>query len=167
MTVDSASIPRITLTAPGGGEKWLVGTTQSVKWLSPYLSGYLDIEYSADNGSTWSSVIDSTFDDGSFTWVDIPDTPSPDCRVRIANAGDGNPWDMGDSAFSIIPLGDVNCDVNIGLTDVVYLINYAFKSGPEPCILEAGNVNCDWFTDTADIVFLINYLFKSGPKPEC
>jgi hypothetical protein len=167
MTVDSASIPRITLTAPGGGENWLVGTTQSIKWLSPYLSGYLDIEYSTDNGSAWSSVTDSTFDDGSFTWIDIPDTPSPDCRVRIADAGDGNPWDMGDSSFCIIPLGDVNCDVNIGLTDVVYLINYAFKSGPEPCILEAGNVNCDWFTDTADIVFLINYLFKGGPRPEC
>ena len=167
MTVDSASIPRITVTAPSGGENWLVGTYQSLGWISPYLSGWVTVEYSTDNGSAWSTVIDSTFDDGSHTWVDIPDTPSKECLVRISDAGDGDPSDLSDSSFSIIPLGDVNCDVVIGLADIVYLINYVLKSGSEPCILEAGNVNCDWMLDTADIVFLINYLFRGGPEPDC
>jgi hypothetical protein len=155
------------VTTPAGGENWLVGASQSIKWLSPYFSGYVRIDCSTDNGSTWSAVTDSTFDDGSFTWVDIPNTPSKDCKVRISDMADDVPWDVSDSTFYIIPLGDVTCDVNIGLSDVVYLINYIFKSGSEPCILEAGNVNCDWVVDTADIVFLINYLFRDGPKPEC
>ena len=28
---------------------------------------------------------------------------------------------------------DVNCDADINVSDVVYLINYLFKGGPEPC----------------------------------
>ncbi len=63
--------------------------------------------------------------------------------------------------------GDVNgsCVINIG--DVVYLINYLFKGGPEPCPLDAGDVNGDCIVDIGDVVYLINYLFKGGPPPVC
>jgi len=49
--------------------------------------------------------------------------------------------------------------------DVVFLINYLFKSGPAPSIREAGDVNTDDNVDVGDVVYLINYLFKSGPAP--
>lgn len=58
---------------------------------------------------------------------------------------------------------DDNCE--IGITDVVYLINYLFKSGTEPVLLEAGDVNCDDEITISDAVYLVNYLFKSGPPP--
>jgi len=29
--------------------------------------------------------------------------------------------------------GDVNCDGQVGISDVVYLTNYLFKGGPTPC----------------------------------
>ena len=169
MTVDSASIPRITVTVPNGGEAWMVGTTQSIRWHapSPYFSGNVKIEYSTNDGSSWNLITGGTGDDGSFTWADIPDSGSRDCRIRISDAVDGSPLDVSDSTFFITPLGDVNCDVWIDLVDIVYLINYVFQSGPEPIPLESGNVNCDWSIDAADIVFLVNYVLKSGPKPEC
>jgi hypothetical protein len=64
--------------------------------------------------------------------------------------------------------GDVNQDNEVGLSDVVYLINYVFKSGPEPIpIALMGDVNEDNNIDIVDVVFLINYLFKSGPRPRC
>ncbi|KPL03278.1 MAG: hypothetical protein AMJ73_07490 [candidate division Zixibacteria bacterium SM1_73] len=63
------------------------------------------------------------------------------------------------------PRGDTNGDGVINSADVVYLINYLFKSGPEPDPLCAGDVNCDEVINSADVVYLINYLLKGGPAP--
>lgn len=62
-------------------------------------------------------------------------------------------------------VGDFNGDEEIGLVDVVSIINYVFKGaeGHEP--LEAGNVNCNEGITITDIVYLINYLFKGGEEP--
>ncbi|GAF69041.1 unnamed protein product, partial [marine sediment metagenome] len=30
--------------------------------------------------------------------------------------------------------GDVNCDGKISLTDIIYLVNYIFRGGSEPCV---------------------------------
>ena len=62
--------------------------------------------------------------------------------------------------------GDCDASGNIGLTDVVYLINYTLKGGPEPIPFETGDMNCpDNYVDLADVVYLINYLFRGGPPP--
>lgn len=62
--------------------------------------------------------------------------------------------------------GDPNNDGEVTIVDVVYLINYLFRSGPEPTpYVFVADINCDDSVDLIDIVYLINYLFKSGPKP--
>jgi parallel beta-helix repeat protein len=63
--------------------------------------------------------------------------------------------------------GDANCDGAINASDVVYLINYLFISGPAPQPLAAGDANCDGNVNASDVVYLINYLFISGPPPGC
>jgi hypothetical protein len=63
--------------------------------------------------------------------------------------------------------GDANRDRLIGVSDIVYLVNYLFKGGPSPIPLAAGDTNCDGYVSVADIVYLINYIFKSGPPPAC
>jgi len=63
--------------------------------------------------------------------------------------------------------GDANGDGILDVGDVVYLINYLFKSGPAPIPLDAGDANCDGIVDIGDVVYLINYLFKGGPPPGC
>jgi hypothetical protein len=62
--------------------------------------------------------------------------------------------------------GNVNGDDKVSLSDIVYLINYLFKFGPEP-IPETGigDANYDGKVSLSDIVYLINYLFKFGPPP--
>lgn len=61
--------------------------------------------------------------------------------------------------------GDANADGAIDIADVMYLINYLFIGGSEPCPIEAGDANCDGTLDTADVIHLINYLFLGGSPP--
>jgi hypothetical protein len=60
--------------------------------------------------------------------------------------------------------GDANCDGLVNIADVVYLVNYLFTSGPDPCLSRLGDVNCDKAINIADVVYLVNYLFTSGPE---
>ncbi|MCK4385295.1 MAG: hypothetical protein KAW52_03440 [candidate division Zixibacteria bacterium] len=63
--------------------------------------------------------------------------------------------------------GDANGDSLIDVTDVVFLINYLFESGPPPYPLAAGDCDCSGALDIVDVVYLINYLFSDGPVPDC
>jgi len=63
--------------------------------------------------------------------------------------------------------GDANNDGSINVADAVYLINYIFKGGSPPAILDTGDADCDGVTNIADAVYLINYIFHSGPAPCC
>jgi hypothetical protein len=61
--------------------------------------------------------------------------------------------------------GDANADGNTTIADVVYIINYLFRSGPEPIPLETGDVDGNNEATITDAVYLVNYLFKSGTPP--
>ncbi len=61
--------------------------------------------------------------------------------------------------------GDAYRDGKVDVGDVVWLLNYLFKSGPAPCPKSAGDANCDGTLDLADAIYLLNYLFRGGPAP--
>jgi hypothetical protein len=62
--------------------------------------------------------------------------------------------------------GDVNWDNTINMIDVVYLIDYIFRSGPAPQPeYLVGDCNCDSRVNIEDAVYLIDYIFKSGDEP--
>ncbi len=63
--------------------------------------------------------------------------------------------------------GDVNGDLAVNILDIVYLIDYKFKGGPAPEIMESADVNNDGSVNILDIVYLIDYKFKGGPEPSC
>jgi len=72
-----------------------------------------------------------------------------------------------DGTVSIIhSCGDCNGDGQVGLADVVYLINYLFKGGPAPVpVVCVADVNADGQVGLVDVVYLINYVLKGGPPP--
>lgn len=95
--------PVIVITAPNGGEEWPVGTIQEITWMTGSAPvGDVKIEYSTDNGLTWNEVVGLTENDGVFEW-EIPDTVSTQCLVKVSEADDGNPADISDAPFSIVP----------------------------------------------------------------
>ncbi len=94
----------ITVTYPNGGESVYAGDPLTVTWTSIGAISNVRIELSTDNGGFWSEIINSTPNDGSFTYLIPPDTASSsDCLIRISDASDGSPSDMSNSVFSILP----------------------------------------------------------------
>ncbi|MEW5923443.1 MAG: dockerin type I repeat-containing protein, partial [Candidatus Zixiibacteriota bacterium] len=61
--------------------------------------------------------------------------------------------------------GDANCDGEVNVLDITYLINFLYKNGPEPEYFVSADVNCDDYINMLDIVYLTNFLYKNGPEP--
>ncbi len=65
--------------------------------------------------------------------------------------------------------GDINHDgaPTIDISDLVYLINYMFSSGPAPICFDEADCNSSGTEplDISDLLYLINYMFQEGPLP--
>lgn len=67
--------------------------------------------------------------------------------------------------YSFYITGDMTGDDEVDISDVVYLINYLFRSGTAPDPLFIGDVNCDDEVEVSDVSYLIYYLYRGGPEP--
>jgi hypothetical protein len=85
--------------------------------------------------------------------------------VAWDNHGASTPGQLWHFTTANVANGDANSDGKIDVGDIVYLINYLFKSGSAPNPLEAGDANLNGKVDVGDVVYLVNYLFKNGPAP--
>ncbi|MCP4713395.1 MAG: hypothetical protein GY869_32600, partial [Planctomycetes bacterium] len=92
--------PTVTVTSPNGGETWDIDTSHPITWTSYGTAGNVKIDYSTDNGTTWTAVTASTADDGSYNWT-VPHAPSGNCLIRVGEI-DGIPSDISDGVFSIV-----------------------------------------------------------------
>lgn len=63
--------------------------------------------------------------------------------------------------------GDVDFSGYVNILDVVYLINYRYKSGLPPFVYESGNVDGILEINILDAIYLINFLYKDGPDLNC
>jgi hypothetical protein len=99
-TISAALIHIVTVTAPNGGEDWVVGTNHSISWTRENVS-LVKIEYSTDNGSVWIVVVASVPSvAGSYNWT-IPNTVSTQCLVRISETINPSVNDVSDATFII------------------------------------------------------------------
>ena len=78
---------------------------------------------------------------------------------------DENHNDIGDACE--FTCGDPNNDKSINILDIVYLINFVYKSGPPPVSISMSDVNSDEQINILDIVYIINFVYKGGPEPDC
>ncbi len=97
----SATTPTITVTSPNGGEQFLIGFPQTITWTTTGTVGPVKLVYSANNGSSWNTIISTTANDGSYSWT-VPDILSTQCLIKISEAADGSPWDSSNANFSIV-----------------------------------------------------------------
>lgn len=97
--------------------------------------------------------------------------PGSESIAALNNLGAGLPCNFIPGRIVVLPcpftlMGDVNANASITSSDLIYLVNYVFKSGPDPLPERSvADVNCSGGLGGADIIYLVNYLFKSGAEP--
>lgn len=90
----------LTLTYPQGKEKMVVGSQEVIHWDAINTSSNFVIDYSTDNGSSWTQIADLTPTTTNYTWT-VPNTISGECLVRITS---GSFSSISEETFSIANL---------------------------------------------------------------
>jgi len=92
----------IEIITPNGGEVYEGGSTNSIVWSYPNINKQVFIEYSTNNGSSWTKInsqpVQVTI--GNYTW-NTPRINSSQCLVRIVDANGGEQLARSKSVFSI------------------------------------------------------------------
>jgi bacillopeptidase F len=141
---------------PGGGYEWYWWSGTSMA--GPHVAGVValmrqanpDLGVDSIKQILMSTAVDlgAFGDDNAYGWGLIDAYQAVLAALNTYLAGDGN----GDGV--------------VDLADVVYLINYLYRSGPAPDPLAAGDSNGDCIVEMGDLVYLINYLYDGGPAPQ-
>ncbi len=119
-----------------------------------------------------TATVTITLDDSTTICIDIlPWPPDPWYSIRFSRS-DAVTYSPQQNipyctSIELSEHGDANGDGVINFADVMYMINYLYKSGPYPVSFEAGDANCDGDHGIVDIILLINYLYKGGRPPGC
>jgi len=87
---------QITILSPNGGEDITCNTT--ITWTSTGASGNVKLQYYC-NG-VWSTIVNSTPNDGSYSW-NIPSNTFCDSKIKIIDVANTGCWDMSDNYFKI------------------------------------------------------------------
>ncbi len=105
------------------------------------------------------------------------ESESENYRIPVNSGGQPSPPGLLESTSWLVKAGyvvasrvkhgDATADGTLDLGDAIYILNYLFKSGPDPCPMEAGDATCDGVVDLGDAIYVLNYLFKGGPAPRC
>ncbi|MCF8378941.1 MAG: SGNH/GDSL hydrolase family protein [Bacteroidales bacterium] len=90
--------PAIIIIQPNGGESWITGTTQMIKWTPNLLTEDISVKYTVDNGTSWTSLATVASDSSYISWT-IPNEISSECRVAVQS---GIYADTSYSTFSIV-----------------------------------------------------------------
>lgn len=105
--VEPPGPPSITLLSPRGGESLSGGSWHRIRWTSQKVSpsDVVKIEWSGDDGKTWTEITATAPSTGEFVWQ-VAKTPSTHCQIRIS-ASPSKLVAQCDRAFSIVPAEDV------------------------------------------------------------
>jgi len=116
-------------------------------------------------GSGGIEVILLSGDSDSDMVPDVCDNCPNDSNVsQIDTDGDG----LGDACDPLLVAltGDVNLSSTLTSADIIYIVNFVFKSGAVPMPCEAGgDVNCSGNVTSSDIIYMVNHVFKSDAAP--
>jgi len=98
----------ITVLYPNGGETFVEGTTETLTWTWNGPVTDVTLEYSGSAGleGTWTTIVSSTANTGSFDWQvpapSVRDAAAPSYILRVADATDSAISDVSDAGFDIL-----------------------------------------------------------------
>ncbi|MDP8268979.1 MAG: C25 family cysteine peptidase [Candidatus Tenebribacter davisii] len=95
------NLPVLEITSPNGSEVWANGTSHNITWdHSGTALANVKLELSTNNGSTYSDIIASTPNDGTYEWT-IAGSISEQCLVRVSDPSESTTNDVSDAVFRI------------------------------------------------------------------
>ena len=144
---------------------------------SPDANDDLFVKYFSNTGD-WVLLqqhLGSGADMITFEPVEIalpPDAFHSRFRVMIYNSatlGNYDDWFVDDVLIGTTAIcGDIDGNgEGPDISDITYLADYFFSSGPEPPVLDAADVNNSGILDISDLTFLVDYMFAGGEAPHC
>jgi hypothetical protein len=90
----------IIVTFPNGGEMWPIGSTQNLSWTSSGLTGNVKIEVSRNGGTSWSVIVATTPNDGTYSWL-VTGPATTQARIRVTSLTDPTVADVGNANATI------------------------------------------------------------------
>jgi len=76
----------IAVTYPAGGESFVPGTSETIRWDAVEGSGNFTVEYSSNNGTSWSQIATVGANNRYVNW-NVPNLNSGDMLVRVRRNG--------------------------------------------------------------------------------
>ena len=89
--------PSVTVTYPNGGETLTGGGSANITWTSTGTITTVDLAYSTNGGTSWTSIVTGTANDGTHTWT-VPAVATTQGRVRVTS---GTVSDTSNANFTI------------------------------------------------------------------
>lgn len=134
----------ILLTYPIGGEGFRPGTTERIRWDASEGTGDFTIEYSEDNGNSWS-LINTANENLRFASWYVPNTLTGEAKVRVTR---GAQSDESDEVFSImrVPTG---LDFGWSCPDSINLVWDSVPGATSYTVYMLGNMYMDSIGTTA------------------
>jgi hypothetical protein len=74
--------PAITVATPNGGERLEPGVNESISWNTAGRVDQVNVAYSANGGSAWTTLASDIVNTGNFSWT-VPDIATTDALVRV------------------------------------------------------------------------------------
>ncbi|MDP4952790.1 MAG: hypothetical protein NWQ53_04030, partial [Flavobacteriales bacterium] len=93
--------PAPSLIYPNGGETVYQNQTRNITWTNTYFnSSFVKLEYSLDNGGSWTTISTAANNTGTYSWV-VPALISQNALVRVSEFNNPSVFDVSDEVFSI------------------------------------------------------------------
>ncbi len=109
-------------------------TSATIKWSTKAAGGVVELLYSTDNGSTWTSIAHKETNDGSYTWS-VPNLTATDCRIMVKWSASAS---SAASAWAVGPKFGITKDlVFIPFTPIIPPITLFEFAPPAPSALTA------------------------------
>ena len=133
MDVDSPVLLILSVISPNGGEIWMQGSTENISWTSENVIS-VKIELSINNGTSWSTITDSTASTGIYSWLVNASQTSNQALIRISDLTNENISDQSDNIF-IIDIAPAVDEEFSGIPDSYKLLqNYPNPFNPSTTI---------------------------------
>jgi hypothetical protein len=153
-TINNQVVKQLSIISPNGGENWLAGTSQQIKWSGAGVTK-VNVDYTADNGISWLNIASNISSTGALSWDPVPNVTSTQCLVRVSDAFDGKTTAVSNAPFSISPVKTIKIvkpvagDVwTAGIPDTIKWTSTGLSSVRIEYTINNGLDSASWFNLT-------------------